>query len=194
MSTQDAAQEVLSSRLRVLLAEYQSLRQESLTAITNRIQILSFAFTALAVVLAALLASSVSSTAAAIIGLLFVPAASRSSLLIWLGEYRRSQRAGAHLRQTESRINILIGHSDLSWESAKTGMIYPYVAVIVFVSSVSYLGHGLGIYYVFKSLDDHRVLGISRSVIVALLILYSIITETVFCWFWWTKWREASDK
>jgi hypothetical protein len=45
-----------------------------------------------------------------------VPQIAKSALLMWLGEYRRSARAGQALRSIEQRINSLVGEDTLSWE------------------------------------------------------------------------------
>jgi hypothetical protein len=88
-------------QLQAALAEYSSLRQESMTAITNRITIANFTFGALAVILAGLLAQSRPGPVIGWVAILFVPQVSKTGLLIWLGEYDRSQRAGKWIADLE---------------------------------------------------------------------------------------------
>ncbi|AZM87541.1 hypothetical protein [Streptomyces sp. W1SF4] len=79
---------------------------------------MNFAFTTLSVVIAAMLTTKVSGAVLIPACLVFVPGAAKASLLIWLGEYHRSQRAGRGAALVESRINGLLGQRDLvGWES-----------------------------------------------------------------------------
>src|SRR5689334_12686725 len=73
-----------------MLAEYASLRTESLTSITNRITVANFAFGAVAVIVAALLTDTTPDITKGAIAFLFVPQIAKAGLLIWLGEYERS--------------------------------------------------------------------------------------------------------
>lgn len=77
------------------IAEYNSLREESLQAISNRVQIMNFTFTSLTIILASLMAADIPVTLVLLVSLLFVPIACKVSALVWLGEYNRSQRAGS---------------------------------------------------------------------------------------------------
>lgn len=176
-----------------LLAEYNSLRQESLQAITNRIQIMNFAFTSLAVVLAALLTSSVSPAVLIPVSLVFVPAAAKASLLIWLGEYHRSQRAGRGVAQIERRINALLGADDhVGWESrlisSNTHMGYPYVATSLFILSTGVLGEGLGGYFlVDKVREEGPAIAVAGTA--AAVAAYAVVVEVLFVRFFLRRWR-----
>lgn len=179
-------------QLSALLAEYNSLRQESLQAISNRIAIMNFAFTSLAVVLAALLTSSVSRVVLIPVSLVFVPAAAKASLLIWLGEYHRSQRAGRGVARLERRINTLLGDADLvGWESrlvsSGTHMGYPYIATALFILSTGVLGQALGGYY---AVDSAARAGTAAAVATALAVaVYAVAGETLFTLFYRRRWR-----
>ncbi|WP_326796283.1 hypothetical protein OG946_13100 [Streptomyces sp. NBC_01808] len=179
--------------MNALLAEYNSLRQESLQAITNRIQIMNFAFTSLAVVLAALLTSSVSRAVLIPVSLVFVPAAAKASLLIWLGEYHRSQRAGRGVAQIERRINALLGADDhVGWESrlisSNTHMGYPYVATSLFILSTGVLGEVLGGYYLVDRVgeDGRTTAAVAAAAAVA---TYAVVAEVLFVRFFLHRWR-----
>lgn len=175
------------------LAEYSSLRQESLQAITNRIQVMNFAFTSLTLILAALLASSVPRLLVILVSLLFVPVASKASALVWLGEYQRSQRAGHGIRLMEDGINGLLGGGrTIYWEnslySESTHMGYPYVATVLFMLSTGVFGECVGGYYAtIWFAHGHTV----PAVLCALVIfLYSAALEWRFAAFFRLRWIE----
>ncbi|MFC7310716.1 hypothetical protein ACFQVC_41700 [Streptomyces monticola] len=184
----------ISPVLAALLAEYNSLRQESLQAISNRIQIMNFAFTSLAVVVAAMLTSDLSRGVLIPACLVFVPAAAKASLLIWLGEYHRSQRAGKGVAVVEQRINTLLGDRDhIGWESgllsSNTHMGYPYIATAAFILSTGVLAEVLGAYFLIDryarggGLWDDVAFG-------AGVLAYAVLTEAVFLRFFLRRWRH----
>src|SRR5215470_16749881 len=129
--TMDNAQAL---RLQALLAEYNSLRGESLTSISNRIIIANFTFGALALILAALVTRAKPNAIVGIVSLFFVPQVAKTGLLIWLGEYDRSQRVGHWLAGVEERINRVLDREVMSWEGSLqhrgTHMGYPYLATV----------------------------------------------------------------
>ncbi|MFJ2259380.1 hypothetical protein ACIOKD_13745 [Streptomyces sp. NPDC087844] len=179
--------------LTALLAEYNSLRTESLQAISNRIQIMNFAFTSLAVVTAAMITSDLPRGVLIPACLLFVPGAAKASLLIWLGEYHRSQRAGQGVAAVERRINSLLGTGDvLSWESrlvsAGTHMGYPYIATAVFILSTGVLAQSLGGYFLVGRLAPSPTLRDDLAVVGGVL-LYAVLCETLFLRFFIRRWR-----
>ncbi|MER5885326.1 hypothetical protein ABT160_15970 [Streptomyces sp. NPDC001941] len=187
-----AAAQARSAALQALLTEYNSLRQESLQAITNRIQIMNFAFTSLAVVLAAVLGSSISRGLAVPICLVFIPVSAKASLLIWLGEYHRSQRAGRGVAAIEQRVNQQLGRPGLlSWESGlistRTHMSYPYAATVAYMLSAGVLGHVVGIYFLGTLAAGH---GTRVTVLaVAGAVLYAVVLEVLFFRFFRHRWR-----
>ena len=178
------------NQLDARLAEYNSLRQESLQAITNRIQVMNFAFTSLSVVLAAILTSNVSRVILILIGLVFVPMASKASALIWLGEYNRSQRAGRGISYLEQKINELLEGPHLSWEAGlittSTHMGYPYIATVLFLLSTGAFGEFLGAFYLVTSLAkfNDTYAWISAGGV----LLYVVILECAFIRFFRKRW------
>jgi hypothetical protein len=179
--------------LTALLAEHASLRQESVQAIANRIAVMNFTFGALAVVIAALLAGAVDRTVAGLIALLFVPQMAKAGLLIWLGEYNRSMRAGAWLARIEAQVNRLIGGDDtLTWEtsliSRSSHMDYPYVATAAFILGAGYLGSLLGVFYVTAAVPGGTGGHIGGAVA---LLAYVAAIETAFARFFWRRWRDT---
>ncbi|MCW8098165.1 hypothetical protein OG288_04100 [Streptomyces tauricus] len=179
--------------LTALLAEYNSLRTESLQAISNRIQIMNFAFTSLAVITAAMITSDLPRGILIPACLLFVPGAAKASLLIWLGEYHRSQRAGQGVAAVERRINSLLGAGDvLGWESrlvsSGTHMGYPYIATAVFILSTGVLAQSLGGYFLVGRLAPSPTLRDDLAVVGGVL-LYAVLCETLFLRFFVRRWR-----
>ncbi|MET7488579.1 hypothetical protein [Streptomyces sp. NPDC005538] len=179
--------------LTALLAEYNSLRTESLQAISNRIQIMNFAFTSLAVVLAAMFSSDLPRGILIPACLVFVPGAAKASLLIWLGEYHRSQRAGRGVAMVERQINRVLGEEELlGWESrlvaSGTHMGYPYVATVVFILSTGVLAESLGGYFLAERLASGP--GLAGDFLVAgAVFLYAALFETLFLRFFLRRWR-----
>src|SRR5262245_36712944 len=99
------------------LAEYQTLREESLAGIEHRITVVNFAFGALSVLIAGLLSSSLPELATGLIAYTAVPLVARCSLFIWLGEYKRSQRAGRRIQEIEREIDdVLERQHVMNWE------------------------------------------------------------------------------
>lgn len=179
--------------LTALLAEHASLRQESIQAIANRIAVMNFTFGALAVVIAALLAGQVDRTIAGLIALLFVPQMAKAGLLIWLGEYHRSMRAGAWLARIEAQVNRLVGEPNtLTWEtsliSRSSHMDFPYVATAAFILGAGYLGSLLGVLYVSLAIPSGTPARIAGG---AALLAYVAVIETVFARFFWRRWRDT---
>lgn len=132
----------------ILLKEYETLRQEILTAMSNRISILSFGLASIGAIFTASIAIY-STNNALLSGLaltLAIPAISIFILFIWLGEYQRMQRAGKFLAGLEKRINEKATMKLLSWETdlrAKhTHMKYPYnstVMLLLVISTISFI-------------------------------------------------------
>jgi hypothetical protein len=149
-----------STRVTIAIAEYNSLRQESLQAISNRLQILNFTFAALSVVVAAVLAGKVPPLAAAVITVVFVPSVAKAALLVWLGEYSRSQRAGRWIAKLEGRINDDVGATVLGWESKlltrSAHMGFPYLAVVGLLLGTGYASYVLGGHFLTVYVRAHH--------------------------------------
>jgi hypothetical protein len=141
-----------SLAINILLDEYRTLRAESLQSIQARHQIIAFAFGAMSVVIAGLVTSNASMIMLGAIAYLAVPQIAKSSLMMWLGEYRRSARAGEKIREVETKINALARCCLLSWENSlsatKIHMSYPYTATVVIILGVSYASTVIGISYI----------------------------------------------
>jgi hypothetical protein len=135
--------------MQALLAEYASLRDESMAAVGHRMAATNFTFAAVSVLVAGLLTGAAPAMVSAALLALVIPQLAKAGLLIWLGEYHRSQRAGRHVARLEQRINDLLGDDLLAWESglvsASTHMAYPYVAVVVLLLGGGYVAEVLGV-------------------------------------------------
>lgn len=191
-------------KVQAMLTEYDLLRQESLAAIGHRLSILSFSFAALAVLTAGLLQRQVDDTLAGVVALAFVPQFAKASLLVWLGEHARSQRAGRYLVGLERRVNTEVGGEALSWEASLTApapgdasdsrrlhMKYPYVAVVVLLLGVGWAAEGLGLYLLTEGLSEHwpdrRAIAVT-----ALLGVAAVGGEVWFLRFFGRHWQAAT--
>jgi hypothetical protein len=188
-----------------MLAEYQTLRQESLESISHRMTIVNFTFAILGVVIGGLLTRTVSDLLAGLIAVLFVPQIAKAALLMWLGEYERSRRAGKWLCELEERINDGVGAKAVGWESrlwkgsSATGddtaahMDYPYVAVIVLLLGAGYTAIALGTYLLFVHLE--RTWGVGGAVAISTAIaVASAVFELLFFWYFRAKWATCRSR
>jgi hypothetical protein len=188
-------------RINILLDEYRTLRAESLQGIQARHQVVTFTFGALSVVIAGILTSDASPLLLGFIAYVAVPQIAKSALLMWLGEYRRSARAGHGLRAIENRINQLVGEETLTWErtlsSGRTHMTYPYTATVFIVLLVSYISLVIGISQFaifllqFTTLLSRFTPTCTIVIVVVTLFALAAIVELLFWRFFLRLWREA---
>jgi len=149
--------------LDAMLAEYSSLRTESIGSSTNRIAVMTFTFGALSIFVGLLTTSTLNlpRVTAGVIALAFIPQMAKAGLLIWLGEYKRARRAGDWLVGLEEKINNLLGGGPqiVGWETyLKKGahldkpqglhMLFPYVATVIFVLAAGYAASVLGVFLI----------------------------------------------
>ncbi len=130
-----------------------------MAAIGHRMTATNFTFAALAVIIGALISAAhldkriVGATLLAV-----VPQLAKSGLLIWLGEYERSQRAGRHIARVELKINRLLDTEALTWESGlkstSAHMGYPYRAVLTLLLGTGYCSVVLGLTFLGMFLHD----------------------------------------
>jgi hypothetical protein len=188
----NTAEDVQTLRLQALLAEYDSLRCESLTSISNRILIANFTFGALALILAALVTRTKPSAIVGIVSLFFVPQVAKTGLLIWLGEYDRSQRAGHWLKGVEQRINHVLDQEVMTWEGSLqhqgTHMGYPYLATVLLLLGAGWASSLVGLFMIRQAITypavHHYLIWITAG-----LITYVCTVELLFGWFFRNKWR-----
>jgi hypothetical protein len=183
-----------------MLAEYESLRGEILGAIAHRIAVMNFVFAALTVLLAGLLTRRIGDAIAAAVAIFAVPQFAHAGLLIWLGEYRRSQRASLWLRGLEGRINQEVGAKAMGWEGRSQDptatdfghMAFPYVATVALLVGVGYAGLAIGGYLLIEWWKEHSHLHL--WIPLGGFGIYVLITEVSFLWFFVSRWRESRRK
>ena len=90
------------ARINVLLEEYKTLRQESLNAITNRVVIFGWSFTALTIITSAAVVSKAPNVVVCLILGLAVPLLAKLIIFVWLGEYQRGL-----MHERPARLNIV---------------------------------------------------------------------------------------
>ncbi|ODS36129.1 hypothetical protein BEH94_01855 [Candidatus Altiarchaeales archaeon WOR_SM1_SCG] len=105
--------------LSVIMEEYKSLREESLTAMQTQQSILRFGTATLGIVLAAGLNLWEKSLLPEFVFLFLIPLLSYLVIIIWVGEVERMIRAGTFLAQLEKKVNKAFGGKPeaLTWES-----------------------------------------------------------------------------
>lgn len=152
----------------VLFKEYDTLRAEILTAMTNRNTILTFGLATIGVLYtgaAALTRSSDYSNLTVLILTLIAPLICTFISMIWLGEYERMRRASKFLINVERRINEMVGDRVLTWETSlyenKKHMKYPYNSIIMFLTVLSMFSYTIGLYL----FDGSRPLKITLSIL-----------------------------
>lgn len=118
-----------SAELSALIAQYESLREESLQTINNRTQILLLGITAIAALIGGSLTIQNPQTSKTIIYAIFsgaIPLISIFILLVWSGEAMRAHRVGYFLAaDMEARINQKLGRFAMNWESALWSGLMP---------------------------------------------------------------------
>jgi hypothetical protein len=136
----------------ILLKEYETLRQEVLNTMNNRVSILSFGLATIGAIFAASLAIYATSNNVVLPSLtlsLAVPFICNFVLFMWLGEYQRMQRAGKFLADLEKRINDEVSRQLLTWEtllrSQHQHMTYPYNTTVMLLLAISMISYCIGI-------------------------------------------------
>jgi hypothetical protein len=177
-----------------LFKEWESLRTESLQAISARIQIVNFAFVAVGVFLGGLATSKIGHAQVAWVCLIPLPFLAFATAFIWLGEHYRSQRAGRAAALVEEKLNCMIGQEEvINWETRlkdkNLHMTFPYVSTYLLIFGLAVLAQTVGI----LSLDQlHSLTGWARFAntashrhwAVASVAVLSIIADIAVIGFW----------
>lgn len=128
-------------KLEILLAEYNSLRSESLAAINNKLKVLTIGFAGLSVFVGSALSGDLETPTFLLITLGIVPVLAKALLFIWLGEHRRMLRAGGGVQSLEYKINEIAGEALITWEQwlhdSKSHGRLPYLTTIGLLQSAS---------------------------------------------------------
>lgn len=175
-----------------LLVEYSSLREESLAAIEHRMTATNFTFAALAVIIAALVSSAIDPVLGGLLLLVAVPQLAKAGLLIWLGEYARSQRAGRQVARIETRVNDLLGEEVLTWEGALTTkndhLSYPYLAVVGLLLGTGYAASAIGLWTLGVELSEEID---TWPLVVGAAAVVVTVWEVWFYAYFRRQWRSA---
>jgi len=167
--------------IEVLIKEYETLRQEILSTMNNRISILSFGLGTIGAIFTASIAIYVTSNNIILPSLtlsLAVPFICHFVLFMWLGEYQRMQRAGQFLVGLEKRINDEASKSLLTWETSlraqRQHMTYPYNTTVMLLLAISIISYGIGIINSQQALGALWAFAIIGIVIHVLVYIYAI--------------------
>jgi hypothetical protein len=170
----------MDSELQALLAEYTSLRQESLETIKNRIQILTLGIGAIGAQIVGALSIAEPAKNKLLVVSLFsfsIPVTGVYIILLWVSEAIRSHRIGYYLAsECEARINRLFGRLVVSWEASLwTGLLPrdelggPSMVVLVMIGLISGLSPLIGLSLVRSAM--------SPRLIIALISPYIVLTS-----------------
>jgi len=166
-------------KIEILLAEYNSLRTESIEAVKNKFQVLTFGFGGLSVFVGSALASRISIGASLLILFIIVPSLSKAITIVWLGEHRRMVRAGGGVAALEVKINRIAGENLLGWEkwvrSESRAMSLPYrttLGVFQFASMASITVGGL---VLWRFLDGRHSSAATFATLILALIAVAIL-------------------
>ena len=133
------------------LAEYNTLREESLRTLNNRIQIVSFGLATLGLLFAGILSSKTQNDH--LIGVTFgvvIPIISTLVYYFWFGEFERMVRVGRKLQRVETAINSTFeGKPILTWETEleEIRMKYPYVSAACVFLGIALFSPLIGFIY-----------------------------------------------
>jgi hypothetical protein len=165
----------------IRLEEYKTLRQEILTAMSNRISILTFGLASISLVLSASVSKYTHDDAGfgkVLPGLalsLAIPAIAIFIIFMWLGEYERMQRAGRFLTTIEEKVNWEKRSKLLTWETQlraeRRHMAYPYNATVMLLLVISWLSQMGGLMMISSTPDCVIQHPVATGLAVALLAL-----------------------
>jgi len=133
------------------LVEYNTLREESLRTLNNRIQIVSFGLATLGLLFAGILSSKTQNDH--LIGVVFgvvIPIISTLVYYFWFGEFERMVRVGKKLQRVETAINSTFkGKPILTWETEleEIRMKYPYISAASIFLGIALLSPLVGFIY-----------------------------------------------
>jgi hypothetical protein len=117
------------AELDVILAEYQTLRQESMNTINNRVQVMVLGLTAIAALVGGSFTIDGLAQKRVLVFAVYsfsVPAICIFVFMVWLSEAMRSHRAGHYIAsEIEARINLKLGRLVMTWEASLWTGILP---------------------------------------------------------------------
>jgi hypothetical protein len=181
-------------KIEILLAEYNSLRTESIEAVKNKFQVLTFGFGGLSVFVGSALAARISIGASVLILLVIVPTLSKAITIVWLGEHRRMVRAGGGVAALEVAINRIAGENLLGWEkwvrSESRAMSLAYRTTLGIFQFASVASITVGGLVLWRYLED-RHSSATAFVILVLALLAVAILEVLLHVIIDRRWKAA---
>lgn len=187
-----------STVISVMLAEYNTLRTESLNAINNSPVILAFSFASGAIILAGLITRTEKDTWVGVVTMVSIPILVKCCLLIWFAEYERCERAGNGIRRVESRINAYIEFKGaLDWESRLLKdydeLSYSTIGAFTPVLGTGWVAYALGLRLLRPDLV--RRFPSNGALVPIILISIAIIVMEASCLLWfYRKWISVRKK
>lgn len=165
--------------IEIMLKEYETLRQEILTAMSSRNSILSFGLATIGAIFTAGIAAYTADTYSLLSSLMLmlaVPAISTFVLFIWLGEYQRMQRAGKFLVDIERRINEEASKELLTWEThlraQRRHMKYPYNTTVMLLTVISVISLAIGLVTIELSISIKLILAVAGIISLIWVCMY----------------------
>jgi hypothetical protein len=166
----------------IMLKEYEMIRQEVLASMANRTSILSFGLATIGAIFTASIATYTVSTYALLSSLMLifaVPAINSFILYMWMGEYKRMQRAGHFLFELEERVNKEVRGEVLSWEhhlrSKHLHMNYPYYMTVALLVVISVISLSLGLITLQLSTNAKWIIGVSGSALYLFILIFTVV-------------------
>jgi hypothetical protein len=191
VKTNDGSRTDRELAAKALLAEYTSLRQESISTITNRIRIITLSFVAHSLIIGGIFSAKAVPELLKILFLSVVlPQLSKASLMMWFGEYRRMLRAADRLIEIEGEVNELFPQAGMKWETKLPSgrpISLPYYAAILMVSTPSLIAYVLAAYILFKVkvFSDSHLGMVVFGLIVFLACIWELVFYAYFISEWW---------
>ncbi len=150
------------------MRDYEMSREEALSTIAHRNQILSFGLAAIGIVIAASLTVSLKDPLnipklfCLAVFVYAIPGFTVLLLIMWFGEFERMLRAAFHQVRLELRINELLKFELLSWTTrvieGEHNLLYTYIATISMFGSIIWGVPVFGIIIVKMSLSAIQLL------------------------------------
>ncbi|MBU1702591.1 MAG: hypothetical protein KJ970_10660 [Candidatus Eisenbacteria bacterium] len=175
--------------LEVVMDEYRSLREESLRSMQLQQAVLRYGLAATGALIAVAFGIWGVVLLASVALLLFVPAVSYLSLIIWIGEVARMMRAGWYLKALEERVcqQFPDRPPPLGWEnylrtvSGHAGtpqLFWNYAAIIGLFLLLSMLAAAMGVVRLAGALPSAALIGISVLEFVVLVVVTLYVLST----------------
>lgn len=167
----------------IMLKQYEMIRQEVLASMSNRTSILSFGLATIGAIFTASIATYTKSRYSLLSSLMLifaVPAINSFILFMWLGEYKRMQRAGRFLFELEEKVNKEVGREVLSWEihlrSQRLHMNYPYYVTVALLVVISVISLSLGLITLPLLTNAKWIIGVAGSLLYLVIFILTVLT------------------